>query len=128
MKSIRTGSLIIPVILFFVACNQMSNNPQVSVNDIKNYLAVIANDSLQGRKPFTEGEEKTIRYLSNEFKKLGLESGNNGSYFQDVPMVEITSNVAGDMQISGKENISLKTNTDFVAGTRQEVKSVELKN
>jgi Zn-dependent M28 family amino/carboxypeptidase len=106
----------------------MQNKPQVSVDDIKNYLAIIASDSFQGRKPFTEGEEKTISYLSNEFKKLGLEPGNNGSYYQDVPMVEITSNVAGDMQISGKENISLKSNTDFVAGTRQEVESVELKN
>jgi Zn-dependent M28 family amino/carboxypeptidase len=128
MKTINKSFFILSFTLMFVACNQMSNNPQVSVDDIKNYLAVIANDSLQGRKPFTEGEVKTINYLSNEFKQLGLAPGNNGSYFQEVPMVEITSNVAGDMQISGKENISLKTNTDFVAGTRQEVENVELKS
>lgn len=128
MKTIQRSFLILPLILLFVACNQMSNKTQVSADDIKNYLSVIASDSLQGRKPFTVGEARTISYLSNEFKKIGLEPGNNGSYFQDVPMVEITSNVIGGIQISGKANFTLQPNTDFVAGTRQEVDSVELKN
>ncbi len=111
------------------ACHQEKENKTViSGDDIKSYLSVIANDSLQGRKPFTVGEEKTIKYLSTEFKKLGLEPGNKGSYYQDVPMVEITSKAAGNMQISGKNNFSLTSSTDFVAGTRQEMETIDLKN
>jgi hypothetical protein len=68
--------------------------------DIKQHIAVLANDSLLGRKPFTKGEDKTIAYIAAEFKKLGLAPGNNGSYFQDVPLVEITS-ASQDMNISG---------------------------
>jgi hypothetical protein len=57
----------------------------ISGDDIKSHLAVLANDSMMGRKPFTEGETKTIKYLSDQFKKYGLEPGNNGSYFRMCP-------------------------------------------
>lgn len=127
----KTYLLFLPALFLLAACNHEKENTSKSVisgDDIKNYLSVLANDSLQGRKPFTIGEEKTIRYLSSEFKKLGLEPGNNGSYYQDVPMVEITSKAAGDMQISGKSNLTLKPYTDFVAGTRQEKETIDLKN
>ena len=58
----------------------------VLADDIKEHIAVLANDSMMGRKPFGLGEPKAINYISSEFKKLGLAPGNNGSYFQDVPM------------------------------------------
>jgi Zn-dependent M28 family amino/carboxypeptidase len=95
--------------------------------DIKHHIAVLANDSLLGRKPFTKGEDKTIAYIADQFKKLGLEPGNNGSYFQDVPMVAISS-VAQNMQISGAGSAVLKPGTDFVAFTRREVDTLSLKN
>ncbi len=121
--------LALPALLVLAAFNhQKENKSIVSGDDIKNYLSVLASDSLQGRKPFTIGEERTVNYLSSEFKKLGLEPGNNGTYYQEVPMVEITSMPAGDMQITGKTHFSLKPYTDFVAGTRREQDIVELKN
>ncbi|MBD1394147.1 M28 family metallopeptidase [Mucilaginibacter glaciei] len=95
--------------------------------DIKQHIAVLANDSLLGRKPFTVGEEKTIAYIAAQFKKMGLEPGNKGSYFQDVPMVEIKSNPA-DMTIAGKATMDLKPGMDFVASTRREVPAINLKN
>jgi Zn-dependent M28 family amino/carboxypeptidase len=121
--------LALPALSVLAAFNhQKENKGIVSGDDIKNYLSVLASDSLQGRKPFTIGEEKTVNYLSSEFKKLGLAPGNNGSYYQEVPMVEITSRPAGDMQITGKTNFSLKPYTDFVAGTRREQNTVALTN
>ena len=96
--------------------------------DIKHHIAVLANDSLLGRKPFTVGEDKTIAYISGQFKKLGLEPGNNGSYFQDVPMVEIGPASAPTMHITGKATFALKIDTDFVVATRREVPVLELKN
>ncbi|WP_454803440.1 M28 family metallopeptidase [Mucilaginibacter phyllosphaerae] len=95
--------------------------------DIKQHIAVLANDSLLGRKPFTKGEDKTIAYIAAEFKKLDLEPGNNGSYFQEVPLVEITS-AAQDLQIKGASSAVLKPGTDFVASTRREVDTLSLKN
>ena len=54
-----------------------------------NYLA---SDRLEGRGPGTRGEELATEFLANEFKKIGLKpAGDRGTYFQDVPLVRITS-------------------------------------
>lgn len=96
--------------------------------DIKQHIAVLANDSLLGRKPFTVGEDKTIAYISSQFKKMGLEPGDNGSYYQEVPMVEIGPAAEPTMQITGKTTIPMKMAENFVAATRQELPALELKN
>jgi Zn-dependent M28 family amino/carboxypeptidase len=115
------------------ACNQEHKDKQaekaISADEIKSHIAVLANDSLLGRKPFTEGETKSVAYISSEFKKAGLEPANNGSYFQDVPMVEVTSTPSPTMTITGgKSPLALHALTDFVATTRQELPTVDLKN
>ena len=110
-------------------CKSNDNSNPITGDEIKSHIAVLADDSLQGRKPFTAGETKAITYIASQFKKEGLEPGNNGSYFQDVPMVEITSTPTATMQISGaKSAISLNYMTDFVASTRRELDTVQLKN
>src|SRR4051812_37206186 len=76
--------------------------------DIKQHIAVLANDSLLGRKPFSAGEEKTISYIAAQFKKMGLLPGSNGSYYQDVPMVEIKLADTPVMKVSGKSNLKME--------------------
>jgi Zn-dependent M28 family amino/carboxypeptidase len=101
----------------------------VTADDIKSQIAVLANDSLQGRKPFTTGETRTINYISSQFKQLGLEPGNNGSYFQDVPMVQITGMPTPTMDISGaKGKFSFKKVEDFVIFSRREENAISIKN
>ncbi|MDN3584169.1 M28 family metallopeptidase [Mucilaginibacter flavus] len=124
--------LLIAGIAVVAGCKQNSKTEQIdksiSADEIKSQIAVLAADSLMGRKPFTAGENKAIAYISSQFKKAGLEPGNNGTYFQDVPMVEITSKPSATMQITGgKTPISFTADSDFVASTRQEVLGVELK-
>ncbi|HEY8929985.1 MAG TPA: M28 family metallopeptidase [Mucilaginibacter sp.] len=130
MKIINTKfALALAAAVVLTACKQHEESTNVITGDeIKSHIAVLANDSLLGRKPFTEGETKAIAYISSQFKKLGLEPGNNGSYYQEVPMVEVTSTPSPIMTVSGKSNISLNYMTDFVASTRREVDTVQLKN
>jgi Zn-dependent M28 family amino/carboxypeptidase len=93
------------------------------------HLQVLAADSLEGRKPFTNGEEKTIRYLEAQFRQLGLKPGNGDSYLQAVPMVEITSVPAGPLVFKGKGGqLSLKYLDDYVATTRHVTEQVRLNN
>ena len=41
------------------------------------------------RGPGTPGEEKTVAYLTDRFRSIGLRPGNpDGGYVQDVPLVE----------------------------------------
>lgn len=105
------------------------NNGPVTADEIKSQIAVLADDSLMGRKPFTKGEEKTINYISSQFKKLGLEPGNKGSYFQDVPMVEATATMAPTMSVSGaKGNFTFNAVKDYVIFTKREVPTIDIKN
>ncbi len=61
---------------------------EVNQETIGKHIEWLVSDEFLGRMPFTEGEARTVKYLKEEFEKLGLTPGNGGSYFQDVPMVE----------------------------------------
>jgi len=113
-------------IILLSGCNtgneQKMTNPADAITEqgIANHVKALASDEFLGRKPFTEGEEKTVNYIKEEFEKLGLQPGNNGSYFQEVPMVEIDGNVSETMTITnGNNNLELGYKNDFVALTRR---------
>ena len=90
-------------------------------------IAVLASDSLEGRKPFSAGEEKTIQYLKTEFQKLGLKPGNGDSYFQKVPMVDILSKPVGQLIIKNdKGSVAFNYLDDFVAASRHVQDQVKL--
>ncbi|GAC1305676.1 MAG: M28 family metallopeptidase [Mucilaginibacter sp.] len=129
MKLRNTCLLSFITAALFSACVHKETSGPITADDIKSHIAVLADDSLQGRKPFTPGETKATNYIASQFKKLGLEPGNNGSYFQDVPMVEVKSTPSAIFKITGaKTNIELNCPTDFVASTRREVDAVQLTN
>ena len=62
-----------------------------SIDTMKRLVKELSSDAYEGRAPGTVGEEKTLALLTAEFEKLGLKPGNKGSWFQDVPLVEITA-------------------------------------
>lgn len=65
----------------------------ISVRSIERHVAELASDRFMGRKPFTEGEEITTAYLADQLRKIKFGPAFDGSYFQKVPMAEITSHV-----------------------------------
>jgi hypothetical protein len=44
---------------------------------LRDHIAVLASDEYRGRRPGTEGEALTLRYLGREFYEAGLTSGTN---------------------------------------------------
>ncbi|GAA3938089.1 M28 family metallopeptidase [Hymenobacter algoricola] len=97
----------------------------ITAAGIGRYIRVLASDEYQGRKPFTIGEQKATTFLAAEFRKLGLQPGPDGTYFQAVPLVEITGTPAPTMQISGgKQPLTLSFKTDYMAFTQQEKEKV----
>ncbi len=130
MKLLKISFFITIISMFLNNCKQKETSTvsgPVTALDIKNHIAVLANDSLTGRMPFTEGENKTINYIAGQFKQLGLEPGNHGSYFQEVPMVQVTS-FPSNITVSGKASFTFKPTDDFSASTQQELDSVQLNN
>ncbi len=100
-----------------------------SADSLGKHIAELSDDGFEGRKPFTEGETKTIQYLKEKFIAAGLEPGNGESYFQEVPMVNITTHAAPVMQVqSAKGNFTLKGPDDYVVWTDKTDAAVSLNN
>ena len=54
------------------------------------HLNILASDEFEGRAPSTPGGRKTVAYLEQEFKKLGLQPAFGDSFRQAVPLMELT--------------------------------------
>lgn len=61
-------------------------------------VQVLTSNDFEGRRPGTAAEDKTVAYLVERFKKLGLKPAMGDSYLQAVPLVEITA--AADASLS----------------------------
>ncbi|WP_336971028.1 M28 family peptidase [Sphingobium aromaticiconvertens] len=95
-----------------------STSAEPSIDTMKRLVKELSSDAYEGRAPGTAGEEKTLALLATEFGKLGLKPGNNGSWFQDVPLVEITAkNVSALNFTGGKSAVSAAYGPEMVIGT-----------
>ena len=116
--------IVFALVLLFISCaTEKKETPiaiEVDQTTLGKHMERLASDEFLGRKPFTEGEVKTVNYLEDEFKKLGLEPGNGDSYFQEVPMIEITGKPSDEMIIYGNHgSFNLDYLKDFVATTNK---------
>lgn len=131
MKHFRFYTILVFTGLFLLGCDSEADfrNAEKVVNtgEMAKHVAILASDDFEGRKPFTPGEKKTIEYLKEVFISLGLEPGNGNSYFQDVPMVEVTvkpSEILKATTMRGSKNFQL--NSDFVVFTRRLTDKIEI--
>src|SRR5918993_2847486 len=75
--------------------------PAIDSTAILAHIKVLASDEYEGRAPGTKGEDLTVRYLTEEMKKIGLQPGNpDGTYVQKVPLVGITGTEAQPLTVS----------------------------
>ena len=63
---------------------------------------MLAADDFEGRRPGTRGEEKTVAFLTAQFRKFGLKPGNGDSYVQQVPLVEILAADDATLTVAGR--------------------------
>ncbi|GAP67127.1 peptidase M28 [Mizugakiibacter sediminis] len=104
--------------------------PQINAEAFKRYDSTLASDDFQGRKPGTEGEQKTTAWLVEQFKRMGLEPGDHGSWFQTVPTVStelLDTDVAMTVTAKGKRD-RFANRTDMMVETLQGKPRVDLKN
>jgi len=83
-------------------------------------VAELSSDKYQGRMPFSEGEKRTLAYLQSQMQAIGLQPGNGASYFQEVPMVEITGAAAPQMIVKGNgKTLDFDVAEEYVAQSPQ---------
>jgi len=102
--------------------------PAISPANILAHVKVLASDEFEGRAPGTPGEEKTVAYLVDEFKKLGLQPGNpDGTFIQNVPVVGISSTPALSFTLDGR-TLAMENINDFVGPSSRITPHVEAKD
>lgn len=103
--------------------------PEISAADFAAHVQQLASDAFGGRGPGTEGEQKTVEYIKDQFARIGLQPGNGGSWYQTVPMVETTADPAAtlDFRIGPQQQV-LAFGKDMVIGTRTGQPEVRLQD
>lgn len=92
-------------------------------------VKILSSDDFAGRFPASLGEEKTINFLKKEFESVGLKPGNRDSFFQEVPLVEITAAKLTDLVITGGENpLEFTSKDDFVGVTLRVQEKVKIED
>ena len=95
--------------------------PAISAAAVLDHVKTLASDQYEGRAPGTRGEDLSIAYISDQFKKVGLAPGNpDGTYLQNVPMIGITPDPATSLTFAkGGATRVLKFRDDVVAWTKR---------
>jgi hypothetical protein len=93
------------------------------------HIKTLASDEFEGRSPGSKGEELSIKYISDQFKAVGLKPGNpDGSYFQEVPLAGIKSDPKVVLTVIGKPPMELKFPGDFVASSARLQPEIKIDN
>src|SRR3954465_648156 len=93
--------------------------PDLDMTAVLAHTKMLSSDQFEGRLPGSKGEDLTVAYLVDQFKKAGLKPGNtDGTYVQKVPLVSITPDPAPLVVKKGSEEQTAKWRDDFVAWTR----------
>lgn len=90
----------------------------------------LASDEMQGRAPGTEGERRTVAWLIEQFRGLGLQpGGENGGWTQRVPLIrtQLAANPTVTISQGGGE-ATLEAPRDIYLSTVREVDRIRIDN
>ena len=136
MKAAINSLVLLFTLFSFIGCSGGDERtgkvpfPEIDGNAVLKHTKVLSSDEFEGRGPGTKGEDKTVNYIVEEFKKAGLKPGNtDGTFVQTVPLVGITADP--DMTLTfkkGEQQRSLRLKHDFVAWTKHVADAARLSN
>jgi Zn-dependent M28 family amino/carboxypeptidase len=120
-------SWLLLAIFFFAAASLLGNDElkerlqpaleAITPDGLLAHIKVLASDEFEGRSPGTKGEDLSVKYIADQFKKIGLKPGNpDGTYTQEVPLAGIKSEPRMSFNI-GDKTMDLKYPDDFVASS-----------
>jgi len=100
----------------------------ITAADLLNHIKILASDEFEGRAPGSKGEELSVKYISDQFKALGLKPSNpNGTYTQEVPLAGITTKPTASFAV-GDKKMELKFPDDYVASSARLQSEIKAEN
>jgi hypothetical protein len=110
------------------AAERPYSGPPISLATLTTATQILSSDEFEGRAPTTRGEDKTVAFIADRFRKAGLQPGNKGSWYQNVPLVESLATPTPLTITGGGAPMTLSHRTDFVANSYQVQPKVDLGN
>jgi Zn-dependent M28 family amino/carboxypeptidase len=99
----------------------------ITADSLLRHTKVLSADEFEGRAPGGKGEELTVNYLIEQFKKLGLEPGNpDGTCVQKVPLVGITASDVNIFYRVGEARTPLAFPGESVVWTKRFVPEIRV--
>ena len=117
--------IIAPAGLALSGCNSRDRAltaamESITAEEIAQHIKTLSSDEYEGRGPSSAGEEKTIAFLQQQFAALGLQPGNGDEWFQEVPLIEITTNPDTLLTVRGRNDTNVfGYGVEFIAWTKR---------
>ena len=91
--------------------------------DLRHRLYSYADDSMMGRKAGTPGNDKATQYIANELRRMGVQpGGENGTYFQTVPILHLTASRTKPITVNGRNFLPAR---DYIGRTPKNFENVQ---
>jgi len=110
--------------LLLISCAHAQDIPEEAIHASKNiepdairsHMRFLADDILEGRKPFSKGYQLAAKYVASQFEQMGLKPGaGDTSYFQTVQLTKVKTITEGNLSINRKnETKYLAYGKDFL--------------
>lgn len=100
----------------------------ISVDNLARHVRMLSSDGFEGRAPATRGEERTVAYLVEAFRKAGLQpGGERGGWTQTVPLVraQMDGPVSASIDVAGRHR-ALPNGEDITVQSLQPVARVHV--
>ncbi|NNE16173.1 MAG: M20/M25/M40 family metallo-hydrolase [Saprospiraceae bacterium] len=117
--------------ILLVSCNDSTSSklPSINGDTILKHLEELSADKYLGRMPCGPTDQMTVDYISDALKELGIKPGNNGSYFQEVPLLTIDGDISETMAIKYPDKQEIwKKGKDFVIHSERKVDNIGFKD
>src|SRR5579859_6468135 len=99
-----------------LAAAAFAQTGDISGARIRAHVKFLSSDLMEGRGVGTRGEKLATDYIATEFALIGAKpAGDNGTYFQRVPMVGVETQPNATLTAAaGGKNASFRWLDDFV--------------
>lgn len=105
-----------------LACASFAQKPlsplrfskNIKAEHLKEYLYKLASDEFEGRETGQKGQKEAAAYIAAHFKNIGIPPLQNGTYFQDIPLLQ---KQVGETKFTIESNVySFKKDFYFFSG------------
>src|SRR5712691_470948 len=106
-----------------------AGTPEIDKEKIRAHVKFLASDLVEGRGTGQRGGDIAAEYIATQFALYGIKpGGDNGTYFQDVPMVGVKTlpdTTFKFMEASGK-SFEAKNLSDFVTNNESQTETADI--